>query len=59
MRNSSNSNGAAILFGILGLIILGLLIYKLRSRRRVVYMDAELIDNNTTTITGVKHNVRN
>ena len=44
MSNRSNNNVAAWFAGILGLIILGLFIYKLK-RRRVVYINAELIQN--------------
>lgn len=46
MRNSSNnSNTAIFLASILGLIILGILVYKLR-RKKPVVMTAELIDKN-------------
>lgn len=45
MRNSSSNSGAGIILAsILGLIILGLLVYKLR-RKKPVVMTAELIDN--------------
>ena len=45
MVNRSNNNGgiAALIVGILGLIILGIVVYKLKTRRPVKYMDAELI----------------